>query len=74
MERYGQSTPPLLDISTIKDIPIGMFVGAKDLLVTPNDAKDDYERMKDTVVFYNEYDLGHLSFFVARDMSYFYDV
>lgn len=74
IEKYGQPTPPLLDLSTIKDIPIGMFVGAHDLLATSKDAKEDYEKMKSTVVFYNEYDLGHVSFFVADDMSYFVDV
>lgn len=71
MKIYGQPEPPLIEYQNIKDIPIVMIVGAVDQLVNYQDTRIVHEKMKDTVVFYKEYELGHLSFFVAKDMTYF---
>ena len=48
-----------------------MFVGKKDELAT--DIANEWARdtMKDAVKFYKEYELGHLSFLLGKDMSYF---
>jgi hypothetical protein len=70
---YGQSSPPLIDLQNIKTVPIGMFVGTSDQLATVDDnrwAKTQLSSLK----FYKEYQLGHLSFMIAKDMSYFNDV
>ncbi len=69
---YGQSTPPLIHIENIQGkVPIAMFVGAKDELADPIDNEWADSMMQKAVVFYNEYNLGHLSFMVANDMSFF---
>lgn len=48
-----------------------MFVGTKDGLADDIDNQWAYEQMKKDVVFYKEYELSHLSYMVAKDMSYF---
>jgi len=48
-----------------------MIVGLDDELADPADAQWAYEQIKSNVVFYKEYSLGHLSFFTAKDFSYF---
>jgi hypothetical protein len=48
-----------------------MFVGKKDKLADDIDNQWAHGQMKGDVKFYKEYDLGHLSFMVAKDMSYF---
>mmetsp|Transcript_4994 Transcript_4994/g.3621 ORF Transcript_4994/g.3621 Transcript_4994/m.3621 type:complete len:240 (+) Transcript_4994:558-1277(+) len=69
---YGQENAPDIDLTKLKgDVPIAMFVGQKDELATTIDNEWAYSQMTDAVIFYNEYNLGHLSFMVAKDMSYF---
>lgn len=70
---YGTSTPPLIDLPNIKQVPIAMFVGTSDQLATVDDNRWAKTQLK-TVVHYGEYNLGHMSFMVAKDMSYFNDV
>jgi len=67
----GQSKPPLINIQNIHQVPIAMFVGRKDKLADEVVNQWAHEQMKGDVKFYKEYDLGHLSFMVAKDMSYF---
>ena len=47
-----------------------MFVGIKDELATVEDNRKAASEMK-TIVHYKEYELGHLSFMVSKDMTYF---
>jgi hypothetical protein len=69
---YGQASPPLIPIQNLQGkVPIAMFVGQKDELADPIDNEWAYGQMEKAVVFYHEYNLGHLSFLVAEDMSYF---
>ena len=51
-----------------------MLVGTSDSLADTKDNHWAHDKMKNDVVFYKEYNLGHLSFMVAKDMSYFNDV
>lgn len=44
------------------------------MLATPEDNHWLNDQIKDNVVFYGNYDLGHQSFLIAKDMSYFDDV
>lgn len=67
---YGQSTPPLINLQNIKTVPIAMFVGTSDQLATVEDNRWAKTQLS-TLVHYKEYALGHLSFMIAKDMSYF---
>ena len=52
---------------------IAMFVGSLDKLATVEDNRLLREQLEvgTNVVFYREYELGHLSFVLARDMTWF---
>ena len=67
---YGQSTPPLIDLQKISKVPIAMFVGNTDQLATVDDNRWAKTQLA-TLKFYKEYSLGHLSFMIGKDMSYF---
>ena len=47
-----------------------MFVGDKDQLATIDDNRWAKTQLN-TLKFYKEYNLGHMSFLIAKDMSYF---
>jgi hypothetical protein len=47
-----------------------MFVGTEDELGDPIDCQWLKDELK-TVVYYKEYPMGHASFMVGKDMSYF---
>lgn len=71
-KKYGQDTAPSIDISKISSVPIALFVGKSDELATVTDAEWivknlGYNAMK----HYEEVEGGHLSFLLAKDMSYF---
>ena len=53
------------------DIPTALVVGTYDKLADTSDAAWLNEQIKSNVVFYEEYPLGHLSFVIAKDMSWF---
>lgn len=53
------------------DFPIAMFGGNYDKLADPQDVAWTHDQIKDTVFFFKTYDLGHMSFAIAKDMSYF---
>ena len=50
-----------------------MFVGEKDELANVEDNRWAKTQLK-TVVHYKEYNIGHIGFFINKDMSYFNDV
>ena len=77
-ERYGQDTPPEIDMSYIIQtrIPIAMFVGKHDELGTTEDAQWTYKQIngksKDwPIVKYSEIDGDAEVFVVGKDMNYF---
>ena len=70
MKVYNQTTPPDYELHKL-DFPIAMFKGRSDLLADPQDVDWVHEKLAKTVVFFKEYDLGHLSFLIADDMSFF---
>lgn len=52
-----------------------MFVGTKDQLATVEDNKWTKSHIpSELLAFYGEYELGHMTFLLAKDMSYFQDV
>jgi hypothetical protein len=65
----------LYDLKKIKNIPIALFSGKYDILSCPKDVEWlANELNKDVVVYYKEYELGHDSFIIGKDMSYMNDV
>ena len=58
---------PLQDIS----IPIALVSGTFDLVADPADVAWLAEQVAEQVVFNQEYPLGHMSFTLAKDMSWF---
>eukprot|EP00347_Sterkiella_histriomuscorum_P018552 403345077 len=72
-KRYNSPTPPEINIQGISKVPIAMFVGTKDELADSADNLWAKTQLK-TLAFYQEYALGHLTFMIGNDMSYFNDV
>jgi hypothetical protein len=48
-----------------------MFVGQDDELADQTDNEWAHQALGPAVIFYHEYALGHLSFMVAKEMSWF---
>lgn len=70
LDKYGQESPPDYDLSLIK-FPVGIFSGDTDLMADPTDVKWTAQQLNHNLVFNKEYHLGHLSFAIAKDMSFF---
>jgi hypothetical protein len=68
---YGQTKPPMIDLTKISGIPVALIAGTKDHLSTVEDTRWAKKQLEKVLVHYKEYELGHLSYFIARDMSYF---
>jgi lysosomal acid lipase/cholesteryl ester hydrolase len=70
VKKYGQETPPDYDLSLIK-FPVAIMSGDTDKMADPKDVKWTASKLQHTLVFNKEYHLGHLSFAIAKDMSFF---
>lgn len=70
MKRYGQKTPPKYEMSNIK-FPIAVFSGSQDKQADPADVHWTEQQLQHTIIFQHEYYLGHTSFVIAKDMSFF---
>lgn len=68
---YGQTTAKEINLKKKKDIPIAIFAGLSDLLVEPNDTQWIKDQLYEDLVYYKEFNLGHMSYLTAKDMSYF---
>ena len=62
---------PAIDLRNVKNVPIALIAGSKDHLSTVEDTRWALKELSRYVVFYKEYNLGHLSYFISKDMSYF---
>jgi hypothetical protein len=62
---------PEIDISTIEGVPIAIISGTQDILTTTDDTKWAMSQLGKSLVHYSEHELGHVSYFTAKDMSYF---
>lgn len=69
-EFYKQATPPAYNLSSIEETCY-LFVGSSDKLAVIEDVRELQKSLKKNV--YKEYQLGHLSFMIAKDMSYLRD-
>ena len=74
MELYGLEEPPEYDLKSISDFPIALFSGKGDKLASPKDVNWLKEQLGNNVIFHDEYNLGHSSFVMAKDMSWFDNV
>jgi len=73
LQRYGTAEPPTFHLHNIDQVPIGMFVGKKDVLAVPADTRWEAEKMK-SVVFYKEYeDTDHSSFALGKQAHTYLD-
>jgi len=74
LEIYNSEEPPEYDLKKIYDFPIALFSGKGDKLATPKDVAWLKEQLGSNVIIHNEINLGHSSFMMAKDMSWFNDV
>ena len=70
MKKYGSVAPPNVPLENF-NLPTAIFSGSLDKMADPADVAWLEEQIKDHIVFQGEYELGHLSFAMAKDMSYF---
>ena len=74
MIKYGQETPPRVNLSKITKLPTAMFVGTADDLGDKSDcqwARDQINLGGSALVHYEEVAAGHSTFMIGNDMSYF---
>jgi lysosomal acid lipase/cholesteryl ester hydrolase len=67
---YGTHEPPLVPIENLL-LPVAVFSGSYDKLADPTDVATLVQQLGSNVVFNKQYPLGHLSFALAKDMSWF---
>lgn len=73
--RYGTYTPPSIDLTKIKDVPMALFVGEEDDLGTPAVGKWTKNKIKKNLVYYKEIpDHDHFTSAVGYDMSFVTDI
>lgn len=71
MDKYGTIKPPFVPLDQIS-IPTALFVGQYDNLATVADNEWLVTQLNpEALVWHRTYPLGHLSFSLAKDMSYF---
>ena len=71
---YNQAEPPEYDLNVIKDFPIMLIGGELDKLGTPEDIKwlnSELEKNNNVIYYKILPNMGHLSFMVAKDFSWF---
>lgn len=70
MEKYGQESPPHIDVETISDVPIAMFSTKHDKIVNIADNREYAGRIP-AVIEHNELEGDHFTFLLAKDMSWY---
>ena len=73
-KRYGQKTPPEIDLTTLSKVPIGLFAGKDDELGDPVDVAWLKTQIQKVLKTDKTYDLGHISFLFGKDLSYVDDL
>ena len=72
-EKYGQDTPPNVDLQGLSKVPIAMFSGKFDRVVNVDDNLEFASQIP-TVVKSEALNFDHLSFLIGKDMSYMLEV
>lgn len=75
-KKYGQDTPPLIDISKLNKVPIAIYSGKDDELADPTDVKWLTGVLEGAGVmkFNKEYEDGHVTFIIGKEMTYVADL
>lgn len=73
MEKYGQETPPSVDLQNLSKVPIAMFSGKYDRIVNV-DENNEFASQIPTVVKNEQLNFDHLSFLIGKDMTYMIEV
>lgn len=72
---YNSSDPKEYDLKLIENFPIALLSGNEDRLANPKDVEWLKEELGDNCIYSKVYDgMGHSTFMVAKDMSWFNDV
>ena len=72
MKKYNHSTPPAYPLENIHGVPIALFGGLEDELADQTDVEWLKDRLGSNVVYYKQYPkLGHMTFAIGSDMSFF---
>ena len=58
----------------VKDMPMALFVGTGDRLADVQDNKWLRSALGKNLLLYKEYNMGHLSFMIGKDLSYVQDM
>ena len=75
IELYGSDKAPKYPLQDISyDLPFAFFSGTLDVLGNPTDVAWLSKELGERIVFEKSYPLGHMSFAIARDMSFMNDV
>lgn len=69
LETYGSIHPPAYNLGLL-DFPIAIFHGDGDKLASPKDVAWTAQQLSKSLIFNHQYHLGHMSFAIAKDMSY----
>lgn len=67
---YNRTTPTSYDLSKLS-FPIAILSGLQDQVANTKDVQWTYDQLKNNVVFFRTYNMGHDSFAIAKDMSWF---
>ena len=70
LQLYGSQDPPVVPLADYA-VPTVMMSGTWDKFAPPEDVSWLIEQLGDNVVFQKEYNLNHLGFSIANDMSFF---
>ena len=70
-EKYGQTEPPLIDLTKINDsqIPVAIFTALHDTIQVVGDSRTVRDIILPSVVHYEEINGGHLSFLISKSMD-----
>lgn len=70
LKKYGSELPPEYDLTKISGTPIALFCGLKDKCASKEDYQWTKEQLGDNVVFYKEYEIGHMAFLMPESMEH----
>ena len=75
MREYRQPTPPLIDLTVLHQVPIGLYAGSDDELADTSDVAWLRTQLSSDVLKDDRtYPMGHASFIVGKDATYTKDV
>lgn len=70
MKRYNQAKPPQYNLKNI-GFPVAIIYGKDDDLADPTDVAWLHDQIKDHVIHYEELPIGHNTFIIGKNMTYF---